>query len=128
MEGSEKGVERSVYYAVFDALVTACDVAKLGGSMSNYKKHTNTNSHTDSPSCASPHADSHTDPTTAILHRLSGDDVTGIISACNQLLETLTVLDLTESYKITPLVAGDSMKNILKNIPRGTMFGEVCYI
>ena len=55
----------------------------------------------------------------------SRNEISKILIACDHVLEALTVLNLTESYKMTPLIAGDQMKQILKNIPKGTMFGEV---
>ena len=55
----------------------------------------------------------------------SRNEICEILIGCDHVLEALTVLNLTESYKITPLITGDQMKQILKNIPKGTMFGEV---
>ena len=55
----------------------------------------------------------------------SRNEIRQVLIGCDHVLEALTVLNLTESYKITPLITGDQMKQILKNIPKGTMFGEV---
>ena len=57
----------------------------------------------------------------------SSKEIKMVLIACNHVLEALTVLNLTESYKMTPLIDGDRMKETLKKIPKGTMFGEVRY-
>ena len=108
----------SVYYGIFDALVCACGVTKMAEAITNYKQHTHVHSESPSPSSSD-------DLSPRLISKLTGSDVTDILIACNDVLEALSVLDLTESYKITPLLSGDLMKQVLKNIPKGTMFGEV---
>ena len=62
-----------------------------------------------------------------INYSRSSKEIKMVLIACNHVLEALTVLNLTESYKMTPLIDGDRMKETLKKIPKGTMFGEVRY-
>ena len=110
----------SVFYGIFDALVGACGVPKMADAITNYKHHT----HVHSEALSHPLVD---EISPRLISKLTSNDVTDVLIACNDVLEALTVLDLTESYKITPLLSGDLMKQVLKNIPKGTMFGEVCY-
>ena len=109
----------SVFYGIFDALVGACGVPKIADAITNYKHHT----HVHSEALGHPLVD---EISPRLISKLTSNDVTDVLIACNDVLEALTVLDLTESYKITPLLSGDLMKQVLKNIPKGTMFGEVC--
>ena len=109
----------SVFYGIFDALVGACGVPKIADAITNYKHHT----HVHSEALSHPLVD---EISPRLISKLTSNDVTDVLIACNDVLEALTVLDLTESYKITPLLSGDLMKQVLKNIPKGTMFGEVC--
>jgi hypothetical protein len=119
--GDEQTEERpSVYYGIFDALVSACGVPKMAEAITNYKQHTHVHMVTHTAD-ASPSPS----PSPRLLSALTSPEVIDILVACNDVLEALTVLDLTESYKITPLLSGDVMKQVLKNIPKGTMFGEV---
>ena len=109
----------SVFYGIFDALVGACGVPKIADAITNYKHHT----HVHSEALSHPLVD---EISPRLISKLTSNDVTDVLIACNDVLEALTVLDLTDSYKITPLLSGDLMKQVLKNIPKGTMFGEVC--
>ena len=109
----------SVFYGIFDALVGACGVPKMADAITNYKQHTLVHSE----ALSNPLVD---EMSPRLISKLKSSDVIDVLIACNDVLEALTVLDLTESYKITPLLSGDLMKQVLKNIPKGTMFGEVC--
>ena len=49
-----------------------------------------------------------------------------ILTATEDLLEAIAVMKLTECYSDPPLINGVALKNtVLKNIPRGNVFGEV---
>ena len=48
-----------------------------------------------------------------------------ILEAANTLVMSIEQLHLTNIHQQPPLLAGDAIKNVLKNIPKGTMFGEV---
>ena len=108
--------ERSAYYRIFDTLVSLCDVPKMDDAIENFRVHGRT-SESSSVDVEELNA--------LLLGVMGGSNVQDILSACNMLLEALTLLDLTECYKLTPLLAGDQIKQVLKNIPKGTMFGEV---
>ena len=137
----------SPYYSILDSLVTACDLPKLSDAIQQYNNrfspsltHTSTGTGSSSSSSSElrgrlleslcpteivPKSNSVSESVSESERVRERVTVSDILIATNDLLEALTVLNLTESYKMIPLMTGDRMKQVLKNIPKGTMFGEV---
>jgi hypothetical protein len=108
--------EMSDYHKIFDMLVSMCDVPKMNDAIDNFKAHR--------PTFYSPPFDG-TDLNKILFSEMSNGPVLSILKGCDMLLKALTEMDLTECHKMTPLLTGDQIKQVLKNIPKGTMFGEV---
>ena len=51
--------------------------------------------------------------------------ISDIITATEDLLEAISVMHLTECYSDPPLINGAALRHVLKNIPKGNVFGEV---
>ena len=92
------------------------DVPKMSDAIDNFKAHRH--------AFYSSSGD-HEELNVLLLNELGGPQVQHILRGCDMLLQALTEMDLTECYKMTPLLTGDQIKQVLKNIPKGTMFGEV---
>jgi hypothetical protein len=108
--------EMSGYHKIFDSLVLMCDVPKMNDAIENFKAQR--------PTFYSPPLQCR-DLNKSLLIQMRSETVLRILKGCDMLLKALTEMDLTECHKMTPLLTGDQIKQVLKNIPKGTMFGEV---
>jgi hypothetical protein len=108
--------DTSGYYIILDTLVTMCDVPKMQDAIDNFNARP--------PSVDKPPFGRRA-LNDILLNRMGDPPVLSVLRGCDMLLKALTEMDLTECHKMTPLLTGDQIKQVLKNIPKGTMFGEV---
>jgi hypothetical protein len=118
--------KNSEFDVIFSTLLEACELPKMTDAITNYKNMQISENGTEFII--------EDDIQEHLFSSLNLDmenninkcnDIKSILVATNNLLEAITILDLSESYKVTPLLSGDKVKNVLENIPKGAMFGEV---
>jgi hypothetical protein len=109
-----KDHKKGNFDAIFNTLLEACELPKMNDAIHNYRRMQSIETNHSNMDCLSTNGMNKVDM-----------NIKSILVATNKLLEAITILDLSESYKVTPLLSGDKVKTVLKNIPKGAMFGEV---
>eukprot|EP00596_Hydrurales_sp_CCMP1899_P008325 CAMPEP_0119046230 /NCGR_PEP_ID=MMETSP1177-20130426/45243_1 /TAXON_ID=2985 /ORGANISM="Ochromonas sp, Strain CCMP1899" /LENGTH=662 /DNA_ID=CAMNT_0007019101 /DNA_START=210 /DNA_END=2195 /DNA_ORIENTATION=- len=125
-----KNNENNDFDVIFSTLLEACELPKMNDAIKNYR-NMQLSEMNDSNLIDEDDIQNHLLSSlnmNSINKNINNNeyvDIKSILVATNKLLEAITVLDLSESYKVTPLLTGDKVKTVLKNIPKGAMFGEV---